>query len=197
MSVSAGTGSANLDIDLVANGGPGFMDRLAKLAAAKKEHDQALKDLDLGRSAVQANDEAYRRLAEAEEIYAKKTIEADKDIAKVREEVNAWAEKTKADYTARLYAAQQAVDEAKAKQEAADAANVSAQATLKRAQAEAESMVADAKAQADELISDADKQAAKILAAANKEKAKVDASAAEMAIIKSKYEEAAKALRNL
>jgi chromosome segregation ATPase len=195
MGVSADTGSPNLDIDLVANGGPQFIARLSQLAAAKKEHDEALKALDLGRSAVQANDEAYRRLAEAKEIYAQKTAEADKEIAKIHADVNAWAEKTKTDYTARLTEAQQALDEAKSKQEAADSAHAAARAVFYKADKDAQSIVNDAMAKADEIRADAVKQQTKILADAHKEKAKADALVAEMAALKAKYEEAARALR--
>lgn len=195
MSVSTEAGSAGIDINTVIEGGPSFMERLTKLAAAKKEHDAALKDLDLGRSAVQANDEAYRRLAEANEIYDKKVTEADKEINKVRDEVNAWAEKTKADYTARLYAAQQTLDEAKTMHESAQAANSSAQLILKQAQSRVDTLVNDATAKAEDILATANKKADKMLADAAKAKSNADDLVAEMAALKARYEDAARALK--
>ena len=195
MGVSTDTGSAGIDINAVIEGGPSFMQRLAQLAEAKKEHDKALEELNLGKSAIVASNEAARLLAQAKETYTTEMAAFEAEVTRIQSEVNTWSEATKAEATTRLYAAQQALDEAKSKQEAADVANKAAQITLKKAQTDAGSLVSDAQAKADEIVADAVKQENNILAAANASKTKADALVAEMAALKAKYEEAARALK--
>src|SRR5678816_926674 len=92
MSVSGGGG----DLSLIIDGGPTFTQRLAELSQATQTYKKALADLDLGRSAQEANDQAGRRLADAQEQANALLAATNDEIAKARETVNAWAEETKA-----------------------------------------------------------------------------------------------------
>ncbi len=158
--------SAGSDIDMQAliNGGPQFTDRLAKLQAEATKADNALKDLNLGKSAAQAHTDHHRLLATTKE-------KCDADIAAS----NKYAEDSKARIDSHEAATKAATNDALNaafldKTEAAAlrgaAFDVHKQAITTRA--DAEKKMADADAYHKATLSDADAQKAKLIADAQK-----------------------------
>ena len=76
MSVSTG-GTPKRELDSLLDGGPEFLKRVTELKTAKKDADQALANLQIGKDAAIALQAAQRKLAEADA----KLAEADKILA--------------------------------------------------------------------------------------------------------------------
>ncbi len=182
--------SGSDDLSLIINGGPAYTQRLAELSAATQSYNKALKDLDLGRSAQEANDQAGRRLASAQEQAEELLATANTEIAKARATLVAWTEETQIKTQAALEEAHQTLNDAKAKQEAAVAAGEAVAKTLNDAKAEAASLVNDAKAEAADLIGKAEKEAASISAKAKSTETAANKALADAQASKDKYDKA-------
>lgn len=166
MGVSADTG--NIDLNLVVGGGDGFVSRLTELRSATDNYNKALSDLNLGKSAVAANDEAGRVLSAAKAKSVADLAALDDELAKARNSLNAWVEQTKVTTMAAYDAANQTLADAKSQQDAANTANMTAQAAVKDAKAQADTIIKDARAEADRIIADGNATAAIIVAEARR-----------------------------
>lgn len=183
-----GVSTDNTDIAMLVEGGAGFAQRLAELSAAKDGFDKALQDLNLGKAAVAAHDEAGRVLAEAKAKRDADLAALDAEVANARSGVALWVEQTKAEAAATLTQARDALADAKAQQDIANAARDAAQKALTEAKATAEALVKDAQAAADAKIAKANAAADDILARANETDKKARQALAEAEASKAKYD---------
>lgn len=191
-----GVSSDNTDIALLVNGGAGFAQRLAELSAAKDGFDKALSDLNLGKAAVAAHDEAGRVLSEAKAKRDTDLAALDEEVARARDGLTLWVEQTKADAAATLIEARTSLADAKAQQEMAVLAKESAQKTLVEARAEAASLVKDAKTQAADILAKATSSAAEATDEANKLEAAARTALSEAQASKAKYDAAMERIKS-
>jgi hypothetical protein len=77
MSVSAGGG---IDVDVIIKSGPAFVQRLADFQAAATAYKKQVDDLQLGKDALAARDEAQALLATAKQMLDGAKTEAEKII---------------------------------------------------------------------------------------------------------------------
>lgn len=182
--------SGSSDLDLIINGGEAFVNRLAELRAATEAYTKSLNDLNLGKAAVAARDEAGRALSEANSQREIAMAALDKEITQARESLNAWVEETRAKTLAANNEKNQALAEARTKQEAASAANDAAQKILVKAKAEAVTLVKDANAEAADIVDRATKEAASILAKARATEYAASKALADAEAAKAKYDTA-------
>jgi hypothetical protein len=118
--VSITEGGSGLDVAAVLAGGPEFMARLQAWKDAKDAHDAALADLNLGKGARAALDEASRTLdaakAQAEAIQA----EALDKATKTQKQLNEFVAQVQGEQTRAMESAQSKEREASQKLAAAD-----------------------------------------------------------------------------
>lgn len=177
--------SGSGDFDLIINGGEPFINRLAELRSATEAYTKALSDLNLGKEAVAARDEAGRALSEAKSQREAAMAALEKEVTQAKESLNTWVEETKAKTMAAYDEANRLVADAKANQEAAVAAKEASMKTLSDAKVEAASLVQDTRAAVDDLLTRANIEAAAIVSKAKDldeaaRKALVDAEAAKI-----------------
>lgn len=188
--------SGSGDLDLIINGGEAFVTRLAELRAATEAYTKSLNDLNLGKEALAARDEAYRALAEANEQRATAMAALEKEISQARESLNNWVEETKTKTTAAYNEANQILAEAKNRQEAAVSAKEASIKTLADARAEAATLVKDAEAKATEIISNAEYKAKDILSVATMKSDEAKSALASANQAKAKYDAAMDSIKN-
>jgi hypothetical protein len=192
-----GVSADNSDLALLVSGGEGFAQRIAELSAAKASFDKALSDLNLGKAAVAANDEAGRVLSAAKAKRDADMAALDEEVSNARSGLNIWVDETKAATMASLNDAQAALADAKAQQEAAALANKTAQGLLDKAKSDAASLVKDAQSQASDIIDKAKDQAADILKSADKTSAAAQDALDDALASKAKYDNALSAIEQI
>jgi hypothetical protein len=156
-------GSANPDLDVLIAGGDAFLQRIQELKDAKTNFDAALTNMNLGKSAVDAMNEAARVLGEAKEKRDADMAALAAQIQDAQYKLNAWSAKVTQDSNDLYAAATQANNDAQALKVAAAADRALASSAVPDAQAKANSILDDANATASKIISDAQAKADNIL----------------------------------
>jgi hypothetical protein len=160
MGLSAGSGlsvggNENADMTAIVNGGEPFLNRLKQYQDAVSQYNKAYADMNLGKSAVAANNEAARLLGATKEKCDALIAEANKTADDIKTRLASHEDNIKAATNNALNAAFTTKAEAEAKLAAADDAH-------KRAL----SIAADASAKVDALVAEAQKKAEAIKAEA-------------------------------
>lgn len=184
MSVSVGggglsVGGGGIDLNALVKAGPDFGKHILDLQLAAAKHADALANLNLGKSALDAHEEAQRILANA-----KAKIEAD--VARTTQ----WVKET-TDQTNTLLAVAQA-KHAEADKKLNDAMNVHALASdaMNKAQANAKSVTDSANAKGQRIILDAQAQAASLKSQVEDQQKRLQQAIAEAEDAKAKHQAA-------
>jgi hypothetical protein len=180
---SVSAGGEGLDLNAVVQGGEPFVKRVRDFQAAATAYQKALDDLNLGKSAVEANNAAHRLLNEAKAKRAEDLANLEKEMADARATMEAWKQNLQVDTNKAHESAVAKEREATSKLAEAEVTLKRAQEQLRNSQKEAQAIELDAKHKADSAVETTKKQIAE-LAAETKSlnaKAKLDAEAAEKA----------------
>lgn len=135
----------NPDLAALFSDPQGFTSRLQQLKEAQESFDRSLADLNLGKAAKVAYDEA---IAIRDEAARHRDVESEKlqaDMKASYETLQKWSESTKAAATAKAEAAQKMIEDAVAKHEQASSELDRANAVLTEASAAAKRILSDAK----------------------------------------------------
>lgn len=184
------TGSDNADLSIAMDGGPGFIQRLEELRTTTANFQKALADLNLGKAAQDAMNDASSRLAVAKEQIATDRAAFDNEVSKARSDLTQWVEGIRAATLADRNAASDALAAATDRQDRAQKALDDAQATLRKATEDAAKMVADARDQATQIVADAEAEADNLKADAEKLKKDLRAALDAANASKAKYDAA-------
>lgn len=166
------TGTAGIrnqnDPDMLAivHGGPKFAQRMEQLGRAKDAHDEALANLELGKSAAAAHTHAFHLQSEAKNAHeqaAKALADATSKATATRNEAIARATRIVGD-------AQTQADRIKAE---AEQLKATAKADAERLQGEAQALKDEAQAWKDAAIADRN-ETSRLLTTANIEKAQIE-----------------------
>lgn len=184
MTLSADGG---LDLNAIVNGGEAFVKRLSDFQAAAANYKKALDDLNLGKAARDAYDEAGRVLASAKEKRDADMAQLANDIQTAHAALTAWSDQTRTDAQAISDAATAKLAEADAKLACAVAAHASASTIISTAQGHAGDLVSDATAQAATIVGDARNAAALATADADQRLKEAGVQLTEATAQKAKY----------
>lgn len=191
-----GVSGGDSDLNLLVAGGQGFVDRVAELRTATEAYTKALGDLNLGRDAMAAKDEAARILSATNDQCKARLDAVEKEVADARERLGRWESEIKAKNMADHTEAQQALADAKAQQAAAVAAHKAAQESLAAAKRETAALVEEAYAASADIIDNAKKEANIIVLNAKNIKEEARKSLFEANEIKDKYQAAIERIKS-
>lgn len=153
-------GGSDLDMEAVVNGGPEFIQRLAELQAATKQHNDAYAQLNLGKDAVKAKNEAGRLLSASKEKHDALIAAANQHAEDVRERINSHELSVKAATNEALNAAYVKDAEAEAKLLSAKDAHAKAIKARDEAIEQANKIRDEARDHAAKMVEDAKLEAA-------------------------------------
>ncbi len=156
------------DIDLLLGSNENFQQRMTEMRQTKAQLDQAINDLNLGKEAKAAYGDAKALKDRAARERAEEYEKLQADMARMRNEIQAWVATTQADASERLAQAQNALVSAKSAEAAAQAKEAEAAAVLDRRQKDADDIVAKATFKADAILAEAKEKADAATAEADK-----------------------------
>lgn len=178
----------NGDLNAIIDGGEAFIKRLADMQASKAALDAAVAELNLGKAARDAHNEAARILGEAKNKRDADMAALAKEVDDARSAVYAWSESMKSQAQANVDASNVTLAQAKASHEAAEALRQEAQAAATTAQDKAAKILSDASAQASALVDAAQAKADDLLKQASDAQARAMQDRADAMALKEKYE---------
>lgn len=145
----------NPDLAALFSDSEGFSSRLQQLKSAQASYEQALAELNLGKAAKAAFDEA---IATRDQAARQRDAEMEKLQAEMKssyETLQRWSDSTKAAATAKADAAQKLIEEALRKDAEVSIVLEQASKTLADAQAKASKLINDATSESERLMSEA------------------------------------------
>lgn len=190
------TGGQDLDLNAVVAGGAEFLQRVATIKAEKDAAEQALNNLNLGISAVEANKKAQAILAEA-------TAKRDADMAALsaelkdaRDSLSKWSDQVREEAASLRQEASDANEKAKTCEAAAVADRAQARKELNDAGSSSDQIISDARAEAQKIVKDAQDSAIKLTKDASDLKAGLSQALADAKAAEAKFKAKLQILNN-
>lgn len=160
-----------VDLDVIATGGQNFTARMENFFAAKKQMEDAIAELQLGRAAKDAFAEADAARAKAKDTLEKAKAKADEILSQAKDKADATLASANTAVAERMNGIQAQEADLKARTDAFNQQVADATAEAKAAAAESKKATAEAKkatAAAEKAQSDADAEKSAALAARQK-----------------------------